>query len=189
MYEPAQIFKAAVALSHAVYGPELFWHQGMDCDPYDGLGHVLAWRAERDRDCVPYKPRAHPVSLAVPGATWSSGGLALHLVHGRPAWIETPWGEWPCFAYSSADDKHANGETTQRLIRTLDIDADRSHCGCKIFAIRTVRGIRLPPYEVTHGEPPRSLLEWAGFCRSHIPPLVVSERLEYLEQLDDYAVA
>jgi hypothetical protein len=127
----------------------------------------------------------------VPGATWSSGGLALHLVHGKPAWIETPWGEWQCFGYSFAGDegKHANRYTTQRLIRTLDLDAERSHCGCKIFAIKSVRGLLLPPYDVERSRPPRSLIEWAGYCRSHDPPLAVNEHLQHLEQLEDLAVA
>jgi len=180
MFDITHVFHAAHKLSQAVYGPELFWHDAVTFDPYDGLGSDLKWRTERKRDYVRYYPFAHP--LLNPGASWSTGGLALHLVHGLPAWIETPWGEWQCFDYdlTGRHGKHANGYTTRQLIRSLDLDADRSECGCKVFALRSVARIRLPPYEYRHDVLPRPLTEWIALCRSHDPPLPLNEHLRYL---------
>jgi hypothetical protein len=180
MWDPKQVFDAAIRLSRAPYTDGIYWHWATpDTNAYAGLDE--AERRKRRLEELSYNPIAHPMQPpGVIGAIWTTGGLAIHIHRARPHWIETPWGEWPCWDMpGSGVDRFGPVDTLERLRHTLDINKGKGQHG-GIWAVRSVGEVKLPLYEHGYSQQPRRLEEWAELCLAHDPPVPVSEHARWL---------
>lgn len=175
-WKPDMVFEAALRLREMAYGPDLF-DEGRD------IGDSSKSRRDPKR-VLDYMPcyRGGLVPNRYTGALGTTGGLSIHTVNRWPAWIETPWGEWNCWANQTLwHGRWARLEVFERFRASLQIDEGRSQCkgtAYEILALRGVGDIQLPPYQWCSIA--RGIDEWVRLCKAHNPPIEVPQF--YLEK-------
>jgi hypothetical protein len=121
-WDPALVFSAAVRLSLAPFADNFYWRWHPAHNQYAGLDE--AGRHKRQREELEHHLRSHPMQPpGVLGALWTTGGLAIHTYRARLHWIETSWGEWPCWDMPwSGIGRYGPEDTLARFLGTLVID-------------------------------------------------------------------
>jgi len=151
-------------------------------EPCGLLGNVVL-RSDRCKK-PEYRPNCEPKirthnSL---GHIFTNEGLGVIFHHGRPAWMETRWGEWWCWEHSgpTADPHtHFGGWKEEDLFLSrvkITNDVVRRGEHPVRYMLSHVEGVELPPYEQAYGytmqheESQSRTAEWIMLCESMQPP-------------------